>query len=54
MAETKNETVLGGVTGAPEPAPNSLEMVELGRYAVEEYNKKAVCASLLTICLARA
>lgn len=47
MAETEPVPALGGITDAPEAKENSLLMEELGRYAVDEYNKKAVCGPLM-------
>lgn len=43
MSAPETETVLGGTTDVPVAKDNSLVTEELGRYAVDEYNKKAVC-----------
>ncbi|XP_078152106.1 cysteine proteinase inhibitor A-like [Carex rostrata] len=41
MSGPETETVLGGATDVPVTKENSLVTEELGRYAVDEYNKKA-------------
>jgi hypothetical protein len=41
VADSETKTILGGITDVPISKENSLEIEELGRYAVDEYNKKA-------------
>ncbi|KAJ4771871.1 Cysteine proteinase inhibitor [Rhynchospora pubera] len=41
MAEPETKAVVGGITDAPEAKENSLLTEEIGRYAIDEYNKKS-------------